>query len=260
MRKSTMEDAYGAYARFYDLDYAGMDADLPVIQQFALRAGSPILELACGTGRVLLPLAREGYQVTGVDVSASMLNEARRKISSQGLESHVTLVQQDMRDLSLNGSFNLALVLSNSFLHLLTLDDQLAALQGVRRHLHPGGLLLLDVFNPDLSRLLDFQGRTTLEKVMIEPETGHRLMKYHSQMADLGQQTIQVTYIVDEMDAEGHVQRTLFPFCLRYLFRYELELLLRHAGFEFEAIYGSYELDDFTGDSQRMIAVARQPA
>jgi ubiquinone/menaquinone biosynthesis C-methylase UbiE len=255
-----MDDAFEPYARFYDLDYAGMDADLPVIQQFAMRCGSPILELACGTGRVLLPLAHQGYRVTGVDVSPSMLNRARGKVALEGLEDRVTLMQQDMRDLSLDGLFSLALVVSNSFLHLMTIDDQLAALKGVRRHLDPGGLLLLDVFNPDLSRLLDFQGRITLEKVMLDPETGHRLMKYHSQMADLGQQTIQVTYVVDEMDAEGRLlQRTLFPFCLRYLFRYELELLLRHAGFELEAIYGSYELDDFTGDSQRMVAIARQP-
>ena len=84
-------------------------------------------------------------------------------------------------------------------------------------------------------------------------------MRFHSDKADIGQQTIHVTFVVDELDAEGHVQRTLFPFSIRYLFRFELELLLRHAGFEIEAIYGSYDLEEFTGDSPKMIAVARRP-
>jgi ubiquinone/menaquinone biosynthesis C-methylase UbiE len=253
-----MEDPFSIYARFYDVDYAGMDADQPMIQQFAVRCGSPILEVACGTGRVLLPLARKGYRVTGVDVSAAMLDRARAKIAAEGLGDRATLVEQDMRDLDLDGRFNLALVVSNSFLHMLTMDDQLAAVGRIRRHLEPGGLLLLDLFNPDLSRLLDFQGRVTLEKVMADPETGHTLMKFLTQTVDLGQQIIDVTFILDEVDSKGHVQRTLFPFSLRYLFRGELELLLRYAGFEVEVIYGSYDLDEFAADSERMIAVARR--
>ncbi len=250
-------DDFDIYARFYDLDFGSMDADLPMIQGFAARCGSPILELACGTGRVLLPLARKGYQVVGVDVSAAMLEVARRKVAAEGLEERVTLVQQDMRELDLDGHFNLAFVAVNSFMHLLTTDDQLAALGRVRQHLNPDGLLLLDLFNPDLGRLLDFRGQVALEKVMTDPDTGRRLMRFRTEKVDLGQQTIHVTFIVDEVDGKGGVQRTLFPFSVRYLFRYELELLLRQAGFEIEAIYGSYDLDEFAGDSDKMIAVAR---
>lgn len=252
-------DDYDIYARFYDLDYGDLDADLSMIQEFAARCGSPILELACGTGRVLLALARQGYHVTGVDVSTAMLDVARRKVAAEGLADHVTLVEQDMRLLTLDSRFNLAFVAANSFMHLLTTDDQLAALTRIRQHLNPGGLLLLDLFNPDLSRLLDFHGQMALEKIMTDPDTGRRLMRFHSEKVDLGQQTIHVTFIVDEVDREGNVQRTLFPFSIRYLFRYELELLLRHAGFEVETIYGSCDLDDFAGDSDKMIAVARQP-
>ena len=250
---------YDIYARFYDLDHGDLDADLFMIQQLAARSGSPILELACGTGRVLLPLARQGYQVTGVDLSAAMLDVARRKAAAERLTGRITLVHQDMRELALDGRFNLAFVAVNSFMHLLSTDDQLTALGRVRQHLNPGGLLLLDLFNPDLGRLLDFRGQVTLDKVMLDPDTSHRLMKSRTETVDLGQQIIHTTFIVDEIDAKGHLQRTLFPFSVRYLFRYELELLLRHAGFEVEAIYGSYDLDDFSGDSDKMIAVARRP-
>lgn len=252
-------DRYDVYAQFYDLEYGDLTADLLMIQQFAARCGSPILELACGTGRVLLPLAREGYQVTGIDVSPAMLELARRKVEAEDLADRVTVVEQDMRELALPGRFALAFVAVNSFMHLLNTEDQLAALDRIREHLKPGGLLLLDLFNPDLGRLLEFRGQVALEKVSVEPASGHRLMKFSTETVDLAQQTIRVTYVVERLDDEGHVQRTVFPFSMRYLFRYELELLLRYAGFEIEAIYGSYDLDDFGSESEKMIAVARRP-
>jgi SAM-dependent methyltransferase len=252
--------SYDVYARFYDLCFGDMDPDLLMIQQFAARCGSPILELACGTGRVLMPLARQGYQVTGVDVSPGMLEVARRKIAAENLADRITLVEQDMRKLDLDARFNLAFVAVNSFMHLLSTDDQLAALARIRHHLNPGGLLLLDLFSPDLARLLDMKGQMTLEQSMTDPDTGHPLMRFHTDTADLGQQQIHVTFIIDEMDGEGQVRRVVFPFDIRYVFRYELELLLRQARFELEAIYGSYDLDEYTGDSAKMIAVARRPA
>lgn len=252
-------DDFDTYARFYDLDYGERDEDLLLIQQFAARCGSPLLELACGTGRALLPLARQGYHVTGVDVSPAMLAVARRQVAAEGLGERVSLVQADMRDLDLGTHFNMAFVVANSFMHMLSIDDQLAALARIHAHLSPGGLLVLDLFNPDLNRLLDSEGRVVLEKVMTVPETGQRVMKFFSRQADLGQQILRMTFVVDEVDGDGGVRRTIFPISMRYFFRYELELLLRHAGFEVEAIYGSYDLDEFSSDSDQLIAVARRP-
>jgi len=252
-------DPFAAYAPFYDLDYREMEADLLMIEQFAARCGSPILEVGCGTGRVVQMLAGAGYRVTGVDLSAAMLAVARRKVQAAGLEQWVTLLEQDMRFLSLDEQFNLAVLAVNSFMHLLTRADQLAALAAIRRHLKPGGLLLLDLFNPDPARLLELRGQMVLEKTVVDPETGHSLQKFRADMADLGEQTIHVTYIIDDVDGEGVVRRTAFPFSVRYLFRGELELLLRLAGLDLEALYGSYDLDEFSGASEKMIAVTRRP-
>ena len=255
-----MIDPFGAYARFYDLDVGQVDEDLFVIREFAARTGSPILELGCGSGRVLLPLAREGHHVTGVDASPAMLALARQKLAAEGLMSRVSLVEQDMRYLDLDSRFSLALVALNSFSHLLTLDDQIASLQRIYEHLNPGGLLLLDLFNPDLERLLDFRGQLVLDKVMADPDSDLRLLKFRTETVDLAEQIIDVTYIIDEVAEQGRVKRTLFPFRMRYLFRHELELLLRYAGYQPEAIYGSYELDAFDGASDRLLAVARRPS
>lgn len=254
-----MTDPFGTYARFYDLDLGSVDEDLFLLRQFARRSSSPILELGCGTGRALLPLARDGHRVVGVDVSPAMLEIARRKVEAEGLAGRVSLVEQDMRNLDLQERFNLVFAAISSFSHLLTLDEQLATLSRVREHLAPGGTLLLDLFNPDLAHLLEFRGQMTLDKIIYDAD-GQRLLKFRTETVDLARQVIHVTYVVDRVDDQGHVERTLFPFEMRYLFRYELELLLLHAGFEVEAIYGSYDLDDFDQDSPSMIAVARQRA
>jgi SAM-dependent methyltransferase len=254
-----MTDPFDIYARFYDPDLGDLEADLGFYEQFAARCGSPILELGCGTGRVLLPLARQGYRITGIDASAEMLDRARAKVAAEELGESVTLAQQEMAGLDLDGGFNMAFAALNSFAHLHTIEEQLSALSRIRRHLNPGGLLILDMFNPDMGRLLDARGQVALAKTMTATGAGHCLMRFYSEEVDLGRQLIHTTYIVDEIDAQGNVQRTLFPFTLRYLFRYELELLLRHGGFEVEAIYGSYDLDEFSGDSEKLIAVARRP-
>jgi SAM-dependent methyltransferase len=253
-------DAYEIWAPFYDLDLAGCSDDLLLLEQFCERCGSPILELGCGTGRLLLPLAREGFQLTGVDLSPAMLARARRKLDDEGLGGRVTLLERDMRALGLEGGYNLAFCFLNSFMHMESLDDQLAALEGIYRSLNPGGLFLLDLFSPDLERLLEPPGQMALEKVMTDPETGHRLVKQSARRTDRGLQVIHVTYVIDDIDGQGSVRRTLYSFSLRYLFRAEMELLLRHVGFEVEAVYGSYDLDQFNGESERMIAVGRKPA
>lgn len=250
---------FDLYAGFYDLDYQDFDADLQMVQQFALRCGSPVLELGCGTGRLLLPLARQGTCVTGIDVSAGMLEVAARKAKAEGLAERVVLLQQDMRELDLENRFGFSFAAINSFLHMMTVEDQLAALDSVYQHLNPGGLLLLDMFNPDPERLLDARGQVVLDKVVADPDTGQPLLKFQSQVVDLEEQIMHTTLMWDRVDAEGVVRRTLFPFSLRYLFPGELDLLFRHAGFELEAVYGSYDLDEFTANSDKMIVVARRP-
>ena len=164
-----------------------------------------------------------------------------------------------MRALDLGGRYNLAFATINSFMHMVTVDDQLAALARIRQHLNPEGILLLDLFNPHPDRLLDSQGQVILEKTMTEPDTGRELMKFRTQTIDLAEQIVHHTVFVDELDDEGRLRRTPFSYSLRYVFRGELELLMQRAGFQMEAVYGSYELDEFTSESDKMIAVARVP-
>ncbi len=141
-------DTMNRIARFFDAEYADYMEDLPALQAYAQRTGGPLLELGCGTGRLLIPLAQAGYQVTGVDLSDAMLDLARAKIAAAGMADRVTLMQGDYASAPLGGPYQLAFCVMNTFLHLLTTDEQLAALRHWRRHLAPRGLLLLDLFQP----------------------------------------------------------------------------------------------------------------
>jgi SAM-dependent methyltransferase len=252
-----MREHFDIIAHYYDLFYEGFTEDVPMYLGFAGRCGSPLLELACGTGRVLLPLARAGYEITGLDVSPAMLEVARAKVEAERLSARVRLVQNDMRDFSLGRRYNLAYVPLNSFMHLVTLEDHLATLSCIRRHLAPDGLLVIDMFNPDQEILLAGDGRVTLEKTLTDSHTGVVVQLFHSRRVDTARQIQEVIFIIDEIGPDGTVRRVLFPFTIRYFFQPEKALLLEKAGFVVENVYGSYDLDPFGPDSEKMIFVAR---
>lgn len=244
-------------ARFYDLLYAERGDDLHMYRDFALLAHGPILELGCGTGRVLIPLALDGHQVTGLELSEAMLDVAQAKVEAAQMGDRVTLIAGDMRDFDIPARFALAFIPINTFMHCYDTGQQLACLRCIRRHLRPGGQLIVDVYHPDPQTLLESDARLVSEGTVVDPGTGHIVHRFYTRRLDLATQTQHITFILDEVDSAGRVHRTVFPFRLRFVYRYEMELLLHAAGFSLEAVYGSYDLEPFDGSSEKMIFVAR---
>jgi SAM-dependent methyltransferase len=253
-----MLETMGRVARFFDAEYTDYADDLPLVEAYAKRACGPLLELGCGTGRLLVPLARAGYDVTGVDISHEMLRAARARVEAAGVAKQVMLVQGDYSNAPLVGPYGLAFVMMNTFLYLTTLAEQLRALRHWREHLAPNGLLLIDVFNPDVAQLASLDGRIEWDKSWIDPQTGATVMKFLVRTVDLAEQVIHVNLIYDEITPDGQVRRTVAPFDLRYLWRFEAELLLDKSGFALEAVYGDHWMGPFDGDSDGMILVARR--
>lgn len=252
-------DPFAESVRFYDLDEGRFTDDLGLYAGLAEQWGSPILELGCGTGRVLRALARAGHRVTGLDCSPAMLASARGRVNQDGLGDRVRLVSADMRDFSLEARFAWAFCAMNSLMHLITLEGQLAALETARRHLQPGGRLVLDLANPDPAWLLEPQERIVRVGLLEDPEGSRTIVRQVLQRVDPLRQVLRLVYVYDEIEPGGIVRRILRPLSLRYLFPSEARLLIERAGFEVEAIYGSYELDPFDGTSERMIFVCRAP-
>lgn len=253
-----MQDAMDRIARFFDLEFADYGDDLPVLEAYAARSGGPILELGCGTGRALIPLAQAGYDITGVDLSLTMLQIAQAKAKASGAAKRITLVAGDYAEVELGGPYRFAFTVMNTFLHLPDQAAQMRALNHWRQHLAPRGLLLIDILHPDPATLAGLDGRLELARTWTDPESGRVTIKFLARTADLAEQTLYIHHIYDEIEPDGHVQRTVAPYTLRYLWRFEAALLLEKAGYTLEAIYGGWDMGPFESASERMILVARQ--
>jgi SAM-dependent methyltransferase len=244
---------YDPFARYYDADFQGYTEDVPFYRELARRSAGPILELMCGTGRVLLPLAEAGHQVTGVDISPAMLAIAREHLAEARLSA--TLVEGDVRSVGLPAQgFSMAFVAVNSFMHLEGVRDQLAALETARRALARRGSLVIDLFNPDPLEIAREDNRLVLDRSY--ELDGRQVQKFVTIDSDAASQISRVAYIYDETDAAGLLTRRTMRFTLRWFYRYEFEHLLARAGFSIRAVYGSYELDEYITGSPRLIVVA----
>src|SRR5947208_15801536 len=150
---------YDLIAPFYDIEHQQFAEDLDMYRNFAELCSGPLLELACGSGRLLIPLARDGYAITGVDTSEKMLSRARERVQQANLTTNVTLVQQDMSALQLPRKFSLAFIALGSFAHLTSRKVQQQALAAVRAHLNTGGTFIVDISNSDARYMENLSGQ-----------------------------------------------------------------------------------------------------
>jgi len=246
-------------AEVYDYQTQGRGNDVPFWLSMAEEAAGETLEIACGTGRVLLPLARAGVQVTGVDVSETMLAVARRKLQREPSEvaQRVTLVEADMTRFNLERRFGLIIIPFSAFQVLLTRADQRACLERCRAHLNPAGRLSIDVFNPGLARL------TSPAPVPEGPEEfagpgGETVLWSGETEYDLATQTLRSRWRYERTTPGGETKVSQHLLQLHYFFRFEMEWMLEACGFEIEPLYGDFERSPFTADSPEIIVVARR--
>jgi SAM-dependent methyltransferase len=251
-------DLYALRPDLYDLMHAEYADDLRFLEELATGAGdeATVLELGCGTGRLLVPLLDSGARVVGLDMGGAMLDVARERLSLYG--DRIRLVEADMRSFTLEERFDLEVVGLNTFMHLLTPSDQIACLTCIHRHLRPAGRLVLDLENPHMV-VRDTPQHVTQHRFTrlapLDPETAVTL---HSSTAiSLADQLTQTLLFFDEVPgAGGSVQRTTAAVMLRLIYRFELELLLSRTGFAVRHLYGDHHGGQYEDDSERLICVA----
>ncbi|MCP4167109.1 MAG: class I SAM-dependent methyltransferase [Chloroflexi bacterium] len=248
---------YDPIARFYDQDDGRLSEDIPTILGFAQKSGGPVLELGVGSGRLALPLAKAGFEVTGIDISEKMLAFARQRIVEAGLSHRVNLIHNDFVEFELDQSFGLAYCGYNSFLHLIESDEQLAAMECWRRHLMADGLLVIDIHNPQLEHLASADGSLALADSWIDPETGHLIHKLQATEVDLPDQRYIIHRFYDEIMADGVVRRSSVRLETRILQRREMELLLKFSGYAGIQWFGDHDLGPWQPESPRIIVAAR---
>jgi len=244
---------YEEYAFIADLyDYVVPYQTRPDVDFFvdaAVEAGSPVLEVGCGTGRILIPTARAGVDIVGLDLSPHMLQVCRERLHDEpeAVRSRVQLVQADMRDFDLGQTFQLVTLPFRPFQHLITVADQLSCLQTIHRHLAADGRLILDLildlFNPSLEALTrDNVGEEFGDEPEFTAPDGRRVVRRHKIVArDYFNQINQTELIYDVTHPDGREERLVHAFPMRYLYRFEAEHLLARCGFAVEAVYADYD-------------------
>jgi SAM-dependent methyltransferase len=255
-----MNQPYDQLAWLYDLVHANVRDDIPLYLALAAETGGPVLELGCGSGRTLVPLAEAGYEVVGLDNSEAMLERARTRLEASPAAGHARLVHADMSDFDLGVTFPLITVPFHTWMHLTTRQAQLAALACIRRHLRPGGRLVIHLPAPATIVEAEHDGALVLENNLNDPETGETVLQFSSTQLDEELQLYYVTWVYDRIAADGTVRRLVVPMTLHYLFPHQADLLLRRSGLDVVAMWGNYDRSPYTGESDHLIIVARQAA
>lgn len=230
--------------------------------------GGSVLDLGCGTGRVLLPLARAGHTVTGVDRSPAMLARCRERLAQESpdVRSRAVLHQGDVRDFAVprpvhaatadEDGFGLAIAPFRILQHLTTTDDQLRCLAAVRRHLAPGGSFAFDVFNPDFTLLAADRS----EEVEDTPERplpdGRYLRRTVRVLRVRSVEQVSEVELIYYLRAGEQVDRLVQAFEMRWYTAAELEHLLIRAEFAVDAVYGDFDRGPLRDGSPEIVIVA----
>lgn len=248
------EDDYGTTARYYDAAYAAQSAargDVDFYRGLAREAGGRVLEIGCGTGRVLERIAADGIDCAGLDASAAMLERLRARVSER-----VALVRADMRDFQIDGPpFALVYSAFRAFQHLETVDDQLRCLACVRAHLASGGCFAFDVFKPRLDMLLA-EDAGEAEDVRFEQD-GEEVIRYAQVARDNVAQTLRVVFRYERHAGGRVVGNDHDVFTMRWFHRFELLHLMARAGFSDVQILGDFDGSPVGADSPAYVVLAR---
>lgn len=252
---------YDQLARYYDLSHDRLTEDIPFLLQRAAETGGPVLEIGCGSGRLLAPLARAGYDVTGVDVSPEMLARAEARLAAEpaGVGRRVRLLAGDARTLQLpDETFSLIVFGYNTFMHL----DEAAAgatLKRLRPLLRPGGRLLIDVASPLMLSLAADDPDFVLEDTLRDGLHGETIRQYTAYESIPGEQIVEVTWLyerVGDHTADEEQERTKARLRYYYLYPHQYDLLLTLTGFRLLALYGDYAGGAFSEESERLVMLA----
>ncbi len=239
----------------YDTLCQGLDHGNDFYLGLARAAKGPVLDIACGTGRVLLPLLQAGIDADGMDLFPPMLDTARRKATALGLSP--ALHQGDMADFRMPRRYALAMIPFNAFCHMLTTDDQLRCLTCIRRHLLPGGLLAFDGCFPALAWIGAPQDRRELELEVRHPRTGQTLRCYDTRSFDRVAQVQRSRNEIEQDEPDGTTRIIhCSEFRVRWTYRAEMELLLRAAGFARYEICGGFDRRPLTQETDLMVVLA----
>lgn len=241
----------------YDALFEEFDFGVDFYVAEARAAAGPVLDVACGTGRILLPCLEAGVEVEGLDLHAPMLERLRTQAAARGFSPR--LHQADMAGFRLERRFALVMIPFNAIVHAVTVDQQLGTLTCCREHLLPGGKLVFDTFFPSPQIILVPNGQRVLEIERTDAQTGRTVRLYDTRTFDRVTQIqhSQLEYEICDRDGQC-LDRRVSEFDVSWIYKREMELLLRLAGFRRWEIYGDFDRRPLDKDTDSQIVVAER--
>jgi SAM-dependent methyltransferase len=251
----SMSRTFYSNARLYDLMFPGGGPAVDFYRADVDRQGGDVLELGCGTGHKLIPIASDGHSCVGLDFSSAMLTEGQRKAGDRGLA--LEWVQGDMRAFDLGRTFDFVFITANSLLHLHETEDLVNCFRSVRRHLAPRARFVFDVFNPSVRILAGADGvrRTRTSLSFVDPDRGTVSVDV-SETYDAGAQVTRGTWY---LSTESEPDFVVAPLELRNIFPQELPLLVALGDLRLVERFGDWSGRPFAADSPLQLCIC-EPA
>jgi SAM-dependent methyltransferase len=239
--------------RHYDALNRDIVADIPFYVDEAGRARGPVLELACGTGRLAIPIAQSGIEITGLDLTPSMLAHAREKAKHAGVE--IEWLEGDCRSFALGRQVALIFMGFNSMQHMHDHASLAGVFSCVRQHLAPGGRFIFDVFNPKLAMLARQPGERLHERDYQDPDGRGTIALEHTVRYDDASQVSHIQFYFTRRGEEQDFR--VEELSLRCFFPQELDLLVRSQGFTILEKFGNFERKPFASGDPKQVVVCR---
>ncbi|MEP6905998.1 MAG: class I SAM-dependent methyltransferase, partial [Gemmatimonadales bacterium] len=236
--------------------------DIDFYAEEACAGSGEVLEFGCGTGRVLIPIARLGKKITGIDSSPRMLGQCRAQLAMEpaAVRKMATVEGGDMRSLDLRRTFSIVTIPFRPFQHLISITDQIDTLRSAHRHLEPGGRLVFDVFNPNPRYFVDEHRADEREDTPETPLPNGRTFRRTGRVTavSISGQYSDVELIYYVRNGNGKAERFVQAFPMRWFWRHEMEHLLARCGFRIDAVFGDFDRSPLTDSSPEMIFVAER--
>jgi len=251
-----MTNKYKVGDLIYDANvYDGMNTDLTDLKFYQKwlpkDKNANILELCCGTGRLTIPIANEGYNISGVDITPSMLEQAKVKAAEDNLK--IDFIQADIRSLELNNKYDLIFIPFNSIHHLYQNSDLFQALKVVKKHLKENGLFLLDCFNPNIQYIVEAE-KEQKEIAEYKTKDGREVLIKQKMLYENKSQINRIEwhyFINDKFDSIQNLDMRLY-------FPQELDSYLQQIGFKIIHKFGSFQEEEFNDSSEKQIFVCNK--
>lgn len=256
MASSPLPGRGGLFAEAYDLIQAGQE-DVPFYVEEGRKAGSPVLELGCGTGRLLIPLARAGLEVVGLDADEAILAVCRRKLDGWGeiIRARVSLLRADMRGFHLDRRFRLILLSCNTLNVFLEAKERLSVLRLCREHLAEGGRVLIESTVPDVGFLKERDGRERVFE-FTEPSTGDEFIYRVTARCDLEKRVDRAEVFLERRSEGGLVDSAFEVQLSTFLYPQELDGEAREAGLKVLHLWKDHQRGPFNSSARLVILEA----